>query len=91
MVQSWIIFTRYGSLGQIQLTQDLLLGQYEIKILVNNIIIWINLNIIVLLLELNIGVARITQYMAMHKKNSNTQGSSPNVVKVIFHTLTNCS
>ena len=29
--------------------------------------------------------------MHMHNKNSNTQGSSPNVVKVIFHTLRNCS
>ena len=38
-----------------------------------------------------IGVGPITQYMHMHNKNSNTQGSSPNVVKVIFHTLRNCS
>ena len=38
-----------------------------------------------------IGVASIMQYMYMHNKNSNTQGSSPNVVKVIFHTTRNCS
>ena len=38
-----------------------------------------------------IGVAPITQYTHMRYNNSNTQGSSPNVVKVIFHTLRNCS
>ena len=27
----------------------------------------------------------------LYNKNSNTQGSSPNVVKVILHTLRNCS
>ena len=37
----------------------------------------------------NIGVFPITQYTHMRNKNSNTQGSSPNVVKEIFHTL-NC-
>ena len=37
-----------------------------------------------------IGVAPIMQYMLVHNKNSNTQGSSPNVVKVIFHTIRNC-
>ena len=36
--------------------------------------------------SVTIGVASITQYMHMLNKNSNTQGSSPNVVKVIFHT-----
>ena len=36
-------------------------------------------------------VAPIMQYTQVHNKNSNTQGSSPNVVKVIFHTLRNCS
>ena len=29
--------------------------------------------------------------MHMRNKNSDTQGSSPNVVKVIFYTLKNCS
>ena len=29
----------------------------------------------------------ITQYTYVRNENSNTQGSSPNVVKVIFHTL----
>ena len=39
-----------------------------------------------------IGVAPITQVTHVrNKKNSNTQWSSPNVVKVIFHTLRNCS
>ena len=42
-------------------------------------------------IELHIGIAPITQYTHMRNKNSNTQGSSPNVVKVIFHTLRNCS
>ena len=31
------------------------------------------------------------QYMHMLYKISNTQGSSPNVVKVVFHHLRNCS
>ena len=31
-------------------------------------------------------VAPITQFTHMRYKNSNTQGSSPYVVKVIFHT-----
>ena len=35
-----------------------------------------------------IGVAPITH---VRNKNSNTQGSSPNVVKVISHTTRNCS
>ena len=39
----------------------------------------------------SIGVAPITQYANVRNKNSNTQGSSPYVVKVIFHTLRNCS
>ena len=38
-----------------------------------------------------IGVAHITQYTHVRNKNSNTQESSPNVVKVIFHYLGNCS
>ena len=38
-----------------------------------------------------IGVVPIMQYTHVRNKNSNTQGSSPNVVKVIFHTLRNCS
>ena len=38
-----------------------------------------------------IGVAPIMQYRHVRHKNSNTQGSSPNVVKVIFHALRNCS
>ena len=33
-----------------------------------------------------IGVAPVTQYTLVRNKNSNTQESSPNVVKVIFHT-----
>ena len=41
--------------------------------------------------SINIGVAPITQYTHVRNKNSNTQGSSPNVVKVVFHTLRNCS
>ena len=36
-----------------------------------------------------IGIGPITQYMHMRNKNSNTKGSSPNVVKMIFHTLRN--
>ena len=35
-------------------------------------------------MEQIIGIVPITH---MRNKNSNTQGSSPNVVKVIFHTL----
>ena len=38
-----------------------------------------------------VGVAPITHYTHLPNKNSNTQGSSPYVVKVIFHTLRNCS
>ena len=38
---------------------------------------------------LYIGVALITQFTQVCNKNSNTQGSSPYVVKVIFHTLMN--
>ena len=38
-----------------------------------------------------IGVAPIMQYTHMRNKNSNTQGSSPKVVKVIFHTTRNFS
>ena len=38
-----------------------------------------------------IGVAPIMQYKHVRNKNSNPQGSLLNVVKVIFHTLTNCS
>ena len=37
------------------------------------------------------GVAPITQYTHMSKKNSNTQGSSHNVVKVSLHILMNSS
>ena len=36
-------------------------------------------------------VAPITQYAHMRNKDSNIQGSSANVVKVILHTLRNCS
>ena len=43
------------------------------------------------LISFHIGVAPITQYRRMHNKNSNTKGSLPNVVKVIFHTTRNCS
>ena len=38
-----------------------------------------------------IGVAPFTQPTHVRDKNSNIQGRSPNVVKVIFHTLRNCS
>ena len=38
-----------------------------------------------------IGVSPIMQYMHVRNKDSNTQGSSPNVVKVFFHTRRNCS
>ena len=38
-----------------------------------------------------IGVAPITHYTHVCHKNCNTQGSSPNLVKVFFHTLRNCS
>ena len=34
-----------------------------------------------------IGVAPITQVTHMRNKNNNNQGRSPNVVKVIFHTI----
>ena len=40
---------------------------------------------------LNIGIAPITQVTHMHNKNSNIQGRSPNVIKVLFHTIRNCS
>ena len=36
-------------------------------------------------------VEPITQYTHVRYKNSNTQGSSPNVINVIFYTLRNCS
>ena len=36
------------------------------------------------------GVAPITQYARVCNKNSNTHGSSLNMLKVIFHTLSNC-
>ena len=36
-------------------------------------------------------IAPITQYTHVYNKNSNTQGSSPHVVKVIFLTLRNSS
>ena len=42
-----------------------------------------------LFLIILIGVATITQYTHVRNKKSNTRGSSPNVVKVIFHTLRN--
>ena len=38
-----------------------------------------------------IGVAPISQYTHVRNKKSNTQGNSPNVVKVISHTKRNCS
>ena len=38
-----------------------------------------------------IGVVPITQVTHVHNKNSNNQGRSPNVVKVIFHTIRNYS
>ena len=37
------------------------------------------------------GVAPITQVTHMHNKKSNIQGRSLNVIKVIFHTIRNCS
>ena len=39
----------------------------------------------------DIGVALIKQYTHVRNKKSNTKGSSPDMVKVIFHTLRNCS
>ena len=39
----------------------------------------------------HIGVAPITQYTHVRNKTSNIQGSQPNVVEVIFHTIRNCS
>ena len=39
----------------------------------------------------NIGVALIKQVTHVHNKNSNIQGRPLNVIKVIFHTITNCS
>ena len=33
------------------------------------------------------GLAPITQHTRVGNKNGNTQGSSPNMVKVIFHAL----
>ena len=38
-----------------------------------------------------IGVASITQTTHVRNKDSNIQGRSPNAVKVIFHTVRNCS
>ena len=39
----------------------------------------------------SIGVAPITHSTHMRNKNSNIQGRSPNVEKVIFHAIRNCS
>ena len=39
---------------------------------------------------LNVGVAPITQVTQVRNKNSNIQGRSLNVIKVIFHTIRNC-
>ena len=39
----------------------------------------------------SIGVTPITQYTHACNKNCNTPGNSPDVIKVIFHTLRNCS
>ena len=38
-----------------------------------------------------IGVAPITQVRHMRNENSNIQGRSLNVIKVIFHSIRNCS
>ena len=38
-----------------------------------------------------IGVVSITQVTQMRNKNSNIQGRSLNVIKVIFHTIRKCS
>ena len=43
------------------------------------------------MIDRHIGIAPITQVTHMHDKNSNNQGRSPNVVKVIFRTIRNCS
>ena len=37
------------------------------------------------------GVASITQVTHVRNKNSNIQGKSLNVIKVLFHTTRNCS
>ena len=38
-----------------------------------------------------IGLVPITQDTYVHNKNSNVQGRSLNVIKVIFHAIRNCS
>ena len=38
-----------------------------------------------------IGIAPITHIRHVRNKNSNNQGRSPNVIKVIFHTIKNSS
>ena len=38
-----------------------------------------------------IGIAPIRQVTHVRNKNSNIQGRSLNVIKVIFHTISNCS
>ena len=39
----------------------------------------------------SIGIAPITQVTHVRNKNSNIQGRSLYVIKVIFHTIKNCS
>ena len=48
-----------------------------------NVIFWSN--------GLNIGVAPIMQVTHVANKNSNSQGRSLNVMKVIFHAIRDCS
>ena len=43
------------------------------------------------IVNIGIGVATIAQVMHVGNKNSNIQGRSLNVIKVIFHTIRNCS
>ena len=41
--------------------------------------------------ERSISVAPITQVMHVRNKNSNIQGRSLNAIKMIFHSIRNCS
>ena len=40
---------------------------------------------------INFGIAPITLVINVHNKNSNIQGRSLNVIKMIFYTIRNCS
>ena len=83
----YVFFSRYGQCfkgaWRIRLYRPVLCG-----IFLMSFVICVDLHEHLLL---TIGVAPITQYTHLRYKNCDTQGSSPNVVKVIWHTTRNCS